>query len=65
MTKFVDESMVDMCKEEGLSHKQVFFCFSLLFGFIVMSYLNIIFVSEKDSLQCFDAGILRVEHSKN
>ena len=30
MQKLIDESLIDVCKEEGVSHEQVFFCFDFL-----------------------------------
>ena len=66
----IDESMMDICKEEGASTKQVFLLFFAV-GFIFMGYLNTNFLCAKDSLflvvikkknhvEFFDARILRV-----
>ena len=66
----IDESMMDICKEEGASTKQVFLLFFAV-GFIFMGYLNSNFLCTKDSLflfaiknkkhvEFFDAKILMV-----
>ena len=47
----IEESIIDICKDEEVSPKQVFFCLSLLFFFfIVMGYLNKTFLCAKESL---------------
>ena len=43
MQKLKEESMIDVCEEEGASHEQVYFLHLFADGFIVMDYLNIIF----------------------
>ena len=48
MQKKIDESMINVYKEEGVSPKQGFFVFNV--GFTVVSYINIIFLCAKDSL---------------
>ena len=66
----IDESMMDICKEEGASTKQVFLLFFAV-GFIFMGYLNTNFLCGKDSLflvvikkedhaEFFDSRILKV-----
>ena len=43
----IDESMIDICREEGVSPQQVFLLFFAV-GFIVMGYPNITFLCAKD-----------------
>ena len=43
MQKLIDESMIDICKEERVSSEQVFFFLFFAVSFIVMGYLNIMF----------------------
>ena len=48
--KLIDESMIDVCKEEIVSPKLdffFFFCFSFAFVFTIMGYPNIIFLFAK------------------
>ena len=66
----IDESMRDICNEEGVSPEQLFLLFFAV-NFIVMGYRKIHFLCAKDSLflvvikeknhaEFFNAGILRV-----
>ena len=48
MQTLIDESMIDICKEEGASTEQVFFAFCFAVCFIVMGYLNIIFFGDQE-----------------
>ena len=49
----IDESVMDICKEEGASTKQEFLLF-FAGGFIFMGYLNTNFLCAKDSLFLFE-----------
>ena len=40
MEKLIDESMIDICKGEGVPHKQVFFLLFFAVGFTVISIKN-------------------------
>ena len=50
MQTLIDESVIDICKEEGVSPEQVFFLHFFAVDFIVMGYLNKKFLCAKDSL---------------
>ena len=49
MQTMIDESVIDICKEEGVSPEQVFFLLFFAVDFIVMGYLNKNFLCAKDS----------------
>ena len=49
MQTLIDESVIDICKEEGVSPEQVFFLLFFAVDFIVMGYLNKNFLCAKDS----------------
>ena len=57
----IDESMIDICKEKGVSPEQIFLLFFDVCS-IVMGYLNISFCGsqERKNVEFFDSRILRV-----
>ena len=59
------KSMIDICKEEGVSLEQVFFLLFFAIGFIIMGYLNnasegqLAFRGDQEkNNELFDVGIL-------
>ena len=63
MQKLINESMIDVCKEQGVPTEQVFFLFTV--GFIVLGYLNINFLCKKHSLWKIIGFIFCGDQEKN